>query len=126
MPWKERTIMDERIGLSLCREFQLSRKTGYKIFDRYQECGLEGLADRVRRPFRYGDQLPFQVETAILTLKREKSHWGYPWHDTTIHRQLRTDLFASQENQPQHRLRRSSPRSQRGRRRYLARQSYGL
>ena len=24
----------------LCREFGISRKTGYKIFDRYQECGL--------------------------------------------------------------------------------------
>ena len=29
----------------LCREFGISRKTGYKIFDRYQECGLEGLTD---------------------------------------------------------------------------------
>jgi hypothetical protein len=27
----------------LCREFGISRKTGYKTFDRYQECGLEGL-----------------------------------------------------------------------------------
>ncbi len=24
-----------------------------KIFDRYQDCGLEGLSDRTRRPFRY-------------------------------------------------------------------------
>ncbi len=28
-----------------CREFQISRKTGYKIFERYEECGLEGLSD---------------------------------------------------------------------------------
>ena len=28
-----------------CREFGISRKTGYKIFDRYQECGLRGLTD---------------------------------------------------------------------------------
>ena len=45
MPWKDRTVMDERIrfvarlleGESmalLCREFNISRKTGYKIFDR--------------------------------------------------------------------------------------------
>jgi putative transposase len=32
----------------LCREFGISRKTGYKIFDRYQECGVEGLTDRSR------------------------------------------------------------------------------
>ena len=34
----------------LCREFGISRKTGYKIFDRYQECGMQGLTDRSRRP----------------------------------------------------------------------------
>ena len=35
---------------ALCREFQISRKTGYKIFERYEECGLEGLTDRAKRP----------------------------------------------------------------------------
>jgi len=44
----------------LCREFGIARKTGYKIFDRYQECGIRGLTDRSRRPFRYANQLPFQ------------------------------------------------------------------
>ena len=34
----------------LCREFGISRKTGYKIFDRYHECGVQGLTDRSRRP----------------------------------------------------------------------------
>lgn len=60
----------------LCREFGISRKTGYKIYNRYKESGLEALTDRSRRPFRYGNQLPFQVETAIVSLKREKPHWG--------------------------------------------------
>jgi len=56
----------------LCREFSISRKTGYKIFDRYQECGLPGLTDRSRRPYRYANQLPFQVENFILNVKRER------------------------------------------------------
>jgi len=60
----------------LCREFGISRKTGYKIYDRYKEAGLEAFTDRSRRPFRYGNQLPFQVETAIVALKKEKPHWG--------------------------------------------------
>ena len=30
----------------LCREFGISRKTGYKIFDRYQECGIQGLTEQ--------------------------------------------------------------------------------
>src|SRR5712671_6781506 len=60
MPWKECSVMDERLQLvarrlageqmaDLCREFGISRKTGYKIFDRYQECGVQGLTDRSRR-----------------------------------------------------------------------------
>lgn len=60
----------------VCREFGISRKTGYKIFDRYKECGLEALTDRSRRPFRYANQLPMQVETAIVGLKKDKPHWG--------------------------------------------------
>jgi len=51
-------------------------KTGYKIFDRYKEYGLEALTDRSRRPWRYANQLPQQVEAAILNLKREKPYWG--------------------------------------------------
>ena len=43
-------------------EFGISRKTGYKIFDRYKEHGLEALSDRSRRPVRYANQLPSQVE----------------------------------------------------------------
>jgi len=82
MPWKECSVMDERMQLvarrlagegmaELCREFGISRKTGYKIFDRYQECGIQGLTDRSRRPYRYANQLPFQVENFILNVKRE-------------------------------------------------------
>ena len=36
----------------LCREFEISRKTGYKIWNRYKDCGLTGLTDRCRRPYR--------------------------------------------------------------------------
>src|ERR1700732_1051279 len=60
----------------LCREFGISRKTGYKIFDRYQECGIHGLTDRSRRPYRYANQLPFQLENYILNVKREHPSWG--------------------------------------------------
>ncbi len=87
MPWKECSAMDERLQFvarrlageamaDLCREFGISRKTGYKIFDRYQECGVEGLTDRSRRPYRYANQLPFQVENHILNVKREHASWG--------------------------------------------------
>jgi putative transposase len=61
---------------ALCSEFGISRKTGYKIWDRYQSSGIEGLTDRSRRPIRYANQLPMQIEKAILNLKKDKPHWG--------------------------------------------------
>jgi putative transposase len=60
----------------LCREFGISRKTGHKIFDRYKECGVQGLTDRSRRPYHYANQLPFQVENYNLNMKREHPSWG--------------------------------------------------
>jgi putative transposase len=62
----------------LCREFDISRKTGYKLFERYKDCGLEGLSDRSRRPYRHANQLPFQIEQQIIELKKDKPSWGAP------------------------------------------------
>jgi len=87
MPWKECSVTQERLrfvarlldgeGMSeVCRDFGISRKTGYKIFNRYRDQGLEALTDRSRRPVRYANQLPDQVERLIVDLKREKPHWG--------------------------------------------------
>jgi len=62
----------------LCREFGISRKTGYKIWDRYKSVGLEGLTDRSRRPYRQANKLPVQVENTIVRLRNEKPSWGAP------------------------------------------------
>jgi transposase InsO family protein len=70
-----RLLDGEEMSL-LCREFGISRKTGYKIFERYQEHGLEALADRSRRPVRYANQLASQIEGLIISFKRAKPHWG--------------------------------------------------
>ena len=59
-----------------CREFGISRKAGYKIFTRHKESGFEALSDPSRRSVRYANQLPPQIETLIVTLKREKPHRG--------------------------------------------------
>jgi transposase len=87
MPWKASSVMEERRRFvarlldgeamtDVCREFGVSRKTGYKIFDRYKEHGLAALSDRSRRPVRYANQLPEQIEGLIVRLKTEKPHWG--------------------------------------------------
>jgi putative transposase len=62
----------------LCAEFGISRKTGYKIFDRYKSCGINALTDRSRRPYRQANQLPLPVEATIIRLKREYPGWGAP------------------------------------------------
>ena len=87
MPWKASSVMEERLRFvarllegeamtDVCREYGVSRKTGYKIFGRYKEHGLEALSDRSRRPVRYANQLPPQIEGLIVRLKGEKPHWG--------------------------------------------------
>ena len=87
MPWKECSVMDERVRFvgrlldgesmsDVCRAFGISRKTGYKIFNRYKDEGLEALTDRSRRPVRYANQLPDQIEQAIVRAKKDKPHWG--------------------------------------------------
>src|SRR5206468_4399132 len=89
MPWHECYKMHERLRFVarlldgekmavLCREFDISRKTGYKIFARYRNCGLQGLTDRSRRPYRQANQLPLQIERLIVRLKRERPSWGAP------------------------------------------------
>lgn len=59
-----------------CRAFGISRKTGYKLLERYRADGPVALSDRSRRPVRYANQLPDQVERLIVELKREKPYWG--------------------------------------------------
>ena len=69
-------LLDGEAMSEVCRAFGISRKTGYKIFERYKEHGLEALTDRSRRPVRYANQLPPQIENLIVAAKRDKPHWG--------------------------------------------------
>jgi putative transposase len=89
MPWKECHVVDERLRFVarlmegekmavLCEEFGISRKTGYKIYERYQEVGVRGLTDRSRRPHRHANQLPVVIEKMVVQLKREYPTWGAP------------------------------------------------
>src|SRR5438132_8718949 len=87
MPWKECHVMDERLRFvarllegekmaPLCAAFGISRKTGYKIFERYKDCGLGAFTDRSRRPYRQANRLPAPLEATIVRLKREYPGWG--------------------------------------------------
>ena len=76
----------------LCAEFGISRKTGYRLYDRYKDCGVDGLTDRSRRPQRQANQLPMAVEALVVRLKREYPGWGAP----KIREKLRQQLPALQ------------------------------
>jgi putative transposase len=89
MPWKESVIMNERMKFigrllegekmtELCCEFGISRKTGYKFWQRFKSVGLHGLTDRSRRPRRHANQLPMQIEKEIVRIKHDKPSWGAP------------------------------------------------
>ena len=89
MPWKETSVLNEKTKFiarlldgermsRLCDEYGISRKTGYKIWNRYQNSGHHAFEDRARTPHRFANQLPTQIERTILKLKKEKPHFGAP------------------------------------------------
>lgn len=57
----------------LCRKFGISRVSGYKIYNRYKECGLDGLYDRSRRLYRQTDLSPLSAGwgAPVLPERRE-------------------------------------------------------
>lgn len=88
MPWKQTTPMEQRkefvvLALkgeipfrTLCRRFGISRKTGYKWLERYQQEGDGGLQDRSREPGHSPRKTPADIEQAILALRAEHERWG--------------------------------------------------
>jgi putative transposase len=60
---------------ALCREYSISRKTGYKWLQRYDSEGVEGLRDLSRRPRR-----PLSVSgeavLQVLEARDRHAHWG--------------------------------------------------
>lgn len=89
MGWQECNIMDEKLKFiarilegekmsPLCREFGISRKTGYKLWSRYKDMGNEALIEQKRTPYRYANKLPLQMEALILETKKEFPSWGAP------------------------------------------------
>lgn len=89
MPWKETNVMDERMKFigrllseenmtTLCKEFGISRVTGYKIWNRYKKYGSKGLYNKSKSPHKHPNQTPYEVERLIVRIKKEKPSWGAP------------------------------------------------
>lgn len=88
MPWKEVNIMNQRTEFalravqseesfrSLCREYGISTKTGYKWRERFLRSGLQGLKDLSRRPESSPRELAEAVVCEIVRLKEAHRAWG--------------------------------------------------
>lgn len=88
MAWNEVNKMEQRrafirdleAGYSsfseLCREFGISRETGYKWKKRYEEEGLSGLNDRSSRPKNFRDPVPGEAVIDIIQVRIEHPTWG--------------------------------------------------
>lgn len=87
MAWKESCRVDERMKFvtrldggermtDLCVEFGISRKTGYKIWNRYEELGARGIFDQSRRPHHLARQTRADIQEMIVAVKRQHINWG--------------------------------------------------
>jgi transposase InsO family protein len=88
MPWRERSLVNIRQEFvlraqtgewtiaELCRQFDVSRKTGYKWLRRFQANGTAGLVDQSRRPRSNSLRVSAEVVTAIVRLKHKHKNWG--------------------------------------------------
>lgn len=88
MPWKEVLPMEERLRLmisaesgrfefkTLCEQFGISRRVGYKWLGRYREHGMEGLREMSRAPLRVPGRTAAEVEAVLVRERRKHPTWG--------------------------------------------------
>jgi putative transposase len=88
MPWKEKRVLDQRaefvlkslgrgvVFSGLCKEYGISRKTGYKWRERFLQEGLCGLRDLSRKPRTSASMLAEETVCEIVRLKTLHRFWG--------------------------------------------------
>lgn len=88
MTWKVKSVLEQRERFALeslaprinfarlCREYGISRKTGYKWRKRFKERGLEGLRDRSRRPERCPKETTAEMVEAVVRCRVAHETWG--------------------------------------------------
>lgn len=88
MPWKQISPETEQVRfierwqtgevsfMELCRQFGISRKTGYKRVKRFRACGWERLGDLSRAPHSHPKETPQSVREALIKAKHAHPYWG--------------------------------------------------
>jgi len=60
----------------LCRQFDISRKNGYKWVKRFLEEGIEGLQNRSKRPFKQPKSTDPGLVKEMLKIKYKYPRWS--------------------------------------------------
>ena len=87
MPWKVTNPVNERMRFvsrlldgermtDVCRQFGISRKTGYKIWRRFEKDGMDAFRDRSRRPLCVPHETPRGIVAQIVELREKHPTWG--------------------------------------------------
>lgn len=89
MPWARTDWMSERVKFvaaylryegshfsDLCRDFGVSRKTGYKWVRRYETHGAGALEDQSRAPHVHPNAIPEHMVQAVVAIRRQHPRWG--------------------------------------------------
>src|SRR5688572_6803805 len=98
MPWSQTSPMDQRTQFiadylrdvlsitELCDLYGISRKTAYKVIDRYLRQGPAGLEERSRRPHSSPMRTPDEITHALLEARRRHPSWGGKKLLTLVHK----------------------------------------
>ena len=87
MSWRLVGVRDQRMEFvvrasrgeslsSLCREYEISRPTGYLWLSRFSEHGVAGIEEHSRRPHLSPRRTSAGIEERIITLRRQRPDWG--------------------------------------------------
>ncbi len=88
MPWKVKTKMEQKVEFicewltgkytitELCRSFEISRPTAYKMIHKYENYGISGLREKKSSPKNHPNKTKEHVEKSLLRLKEKYPYWG--------------------------------------------------
>src|ERR1051326_6862409 len=88
MAWKTMDVQEQRVRFlvtaarrekplaAVCRDFEISRPTGYLWLKRYEESGIAGIAERSRRPHHSPKRTLEELEQQVVEARKQYPDWG--------------------------------------------------
>ena len=107
MPWKQTTMFKEKQEFirefqsgnysisELCRAFEISRPTAYRLIKKYNQFGEKGFLNLSTAPKNHPNQTAPEVQTAILYFRNKYKNWGARKIKVLLEREFDQDLIPS-------------------------------